>query len=332
MNDPHSELPDMNGIKLTAACLAALLLQAQPAWAQGYPNRAIRFVIPTAPGGGPDVVARMLQPELTQALGQTIVVDNRAGANALIGADVVAKAPPDGYTWLMATGQNTMNANLVRKMPHDIVKDFAPVTNLIKSPYLLVVHPSLPAKSVSDLIALAKSRPGKLNFGSGGVGSAAHLSAELFKVSTNVNMVHVVYKGAGLALSDLVAGHIDLMFPAIASGIPHHKAGALRGLGVTGPRRHPSLPEMPTIAEAGVPGYELRSWFGLMMPAGTPRAIVDQVNAVMRKVMALPHIRDRLIAQGTDPETDTPEEFARFIRDDVVKQAKVARAAGLKPE
>jgi len=332
MNNPHSEFPDMNGIKMTVACLAVLLPHAQPAWSQGYPNRAIRFVIPTAPGGGPDVVARMLQPELTQALGQTIVVDNRAGANALIGADVVAKAPADGYTWLMATGQNTMNANLVRKMPHDIVKDFAPVTNLIKSPYLLVVHPSLPAKSVAELIALAKSRPGKLNFGSGGVGSAAHLSAELFKVSTNVNMVHVVYKGAGLALSDLVAGHIDLMFPAIASGIPHHKAGTLRGLGVTGPRRHPSLPEMPTIAEAAVPGFELRSWFGLMMPAGTPRAIVDQVNAVMRKVMALPHIRDRLIAQGTDPETDTPEEFARFIRDDVAKQAKVARAAGLKPE
>jgi len=321
----------MNEIRLATTCLAALLLHMPSVGAQGYPNRAIRFVIPTAPGGGPDVVARMLQPELTQALGQTIVVDNRAGANALIGADVVAKAPPDGYTWLMATGQNTMNANLVRKMPHDIVKDFAPVTNLIKSPYLLVVHPAQPVKSVSELIALAKSRPGKLNFGSGGVGSAAHLSAELFKVSTGINMVHVVYKGAGLALSDLVAGHIDLMFPAIASGIPHHKAGTLRGLGVTGPRRHPSLPDMPTIAEAAVPGFELRSWFGLLMPAGTPRAIVDQVNAVMRKVMALPHIRDRLIAQGTDPETDTPEEFARFIRDDVAKQAKVARAAGLKP-
>jgi len=322
----------MNEIRLATTCLAALLLHMPSVGAQGYPNRAIRFVIPTAPGGGPDVVARMLQPELMQALGQTIVVDNRAGANALIGADVVAKAPPDGYTWLMATGQNTMNANLVRKMPHDIVKDFAPVTNLIKSPYLLVVHPAQPVKSVSELIALAKSRPGKLNFGSGGVGSAAHLSAELFKVSTGINMVHVVYKGAGLALSDLVAGHIDLMFPAIASGIPHHKAGTLRGLGVTGPRRHPSLPDMPTIAEAAVPGFELRSWFGLLMPAGTPRAIVDQVNAVMRKVMALPHIRDRLIAQGTDPETDTPEEFARFIRDDVAKQAKVARAAGLKPE
>jgi len=322
----------MNGLGLATASFAALLAYFSPALAQGYPNRAVRFVIPTAPGGGPDVVARMLQPEITLALGQTVVVDNRAGANALIGADVVAKAAPDGYTWLMATGQNTVNPALVRKMPHDIVKDFAPVTNLIKSPYLLVVHPSLPARSVSELITLAKARPGKLNFGSGGVGSSAHLSAELLKVTAGIDMVHVVYKGAGLALADLVAGHIDLMFPAIASGIPHHKAGSLRGLGVTGPRRHPSLPEMPTIAETAVPGFEVRSWFGLLMPAGTPRAIVDQVNAMVRKVMALPHIRERLIAQGTDPETDTPEEFARFIREDIVKQARAARAAGLKPE
>ena len=322
----------MSGCGFATACLIALLAYLPNVWAQGYPNRSIRFVIPTAPGGGPDVVARMLQPEIAQALGQTIVVDNRAGANALIGADVVAKAAPDGYTWLMATGQNTVNPSLVRKMPHDIVNDFAAVTNLIKSPYLLVVHPSIPARSVPELITLAKSRPGKLNFGSGGIGSAAHLSAELLKVSTGIDMVHVAYKGVGLALSDLVAGHINLMFPAIASGIPHHKTGTLRGLGVTGPRRHPSLPDMPTIAEAAVPGFEVRSFFGLLMPAGTPRGIVDQVNGVVHRVMALPHIRNRLIAQGTDPETDTPEEFARFIREDVIRQAKVARAAGLKPE
>lgn len=322
----------MSGSGFATACLIAFLTYLPNVWARGYPNRSIRFVIPTAPGGGPDVVARMLQPEIAQALGQTIVVDNRAGANALIGADVVAKAVPDGYTWLMATGQNTVNPSLVRKMPHDIVNDFAAVTNLIKSPYLLVVHPSIPARSVPELITLAKSRPGKLNFGSGGIGSAAHLSAELLKVSTGIDMVHVAYKGVGLALSDLVAGHINLMFPAIASGIPHHKTGTLRGLAVTGPRRHPSLPDMPTIAEAAVPGFEVRSFFGLLMPAGTPRGIVDQVNGVVHRVMALPHIRNRLIAQGTDPETDTPEEFARFIREDVIRQAKVARAAGLKPE
>jgi tripartite-type tricarboxylate transporter receptor subunit TctC len=299
---------------------------------RGYPNRSIRFVVPTAPGGGPDVVARMLSPRLTEELGQQVVIDNRAGANALIGADVVAKAPADGYTWLFGTGQNTVNPSLVRKMPHDMVKDFAPVTLVLQSPYFLVVHPSLPVKSVSELVALAKSRPGKLNFGSGGVGSAAHLSGEMLKVMAKIDMTHVPYKGVGLALSDLVGGHLELMFPAVASGIPYHKAGRLRGLGVTSPQRHPSIPDVPAIAEAGLPGYQIQSWYGVFVPAGTPQDVVVRINEVFRKIVNAPDVKQSLVAQGTNPETNTPAQFGAYIKDELQRAAMVVKAAGVQPE
>ena len=302
-----------------------------PSVAQTYPTRAIRLVVPTAPGGAPDVVARFLAPRLSDVLGQPIVVDNRAGANAMIGADVVAKSPPDGYTWLFGTGQNTVNPSIMKKVPHDIVEDFAPVSLVFQSAYLLTVHPAVPARSVSELIALARAQPGKLNFGSGGTGSAAHLSAELFKMMTGVRMVHVPYKGVGIALGDLLGGQIDLMFPAIASAVPYHRNGRLRGLAVTSPRKHPSAPELPTIAET-VPKFESRSWIGVLMPAGTPREIVTRVNAAVVKVVNTPDVRQALIAQGADPETNTPDEFAKYIRDEVARAARVVKAAGIKPE
>ena len=314
-------------LAMTFMCVIAAVNCA----AQTYPTRPIRLVVPTAPGGAPDVVARYLAPRLTEVLGQTIVVDNRAGANAMIGAEVVAKSPPDGYTWLFGTGQNTVNPSIMKKVPHDIVEDFAAVSLVFQASYMLAVHPAVPAKSVKDFIAIARAQPDKLDFGSGGTGSAAHLSAELFKMMTGVRMVHVPYKGVGLALGDLLGGQIDLMFPAIASAVSYHRNGRLRGLGVTSPQRHPSAPELPTIAET-VPKFESRSWIGVLMPAGTPKEIIARVNAAVVKVVNTPDVKQALTAQGADPETNTPEAFAKFIREEVARAARVVKAAGLKPE
>ncbi|MCX7137507.1 MAG: tripartite tricarboxylate transporter substrate binding protein [Proteobacteria bacterium] len=316
---------------LPRVLLMVAALMAGASWGQNYPNRAIRFVVPTAPGGGPDVIARFLTPKLTEILGQQVVVDNRAGANALIGADVVAKAPADGYTWLFGTGQNTVNPSILKSMPHDIIKDFAPVSLVFQAPYFLLVHPAVPVKSVKEFIAFAKANPNKLNVGSGGIGSAAHLSAELLQVMTGIKMVHVPYKGVGIALADLVGGHIDLMFPALASGLPYHKSGRLRGLGITSPKRHPSAPDVPAIAET-VPKFEARSWIGVLVPAGTPREIVNRLNSVFVKLVNTPEVREQLIAQGVDPETNTPDEFAVFLRNEVSRAAQVVKAAGIKPE
>ena len=320
-------------MKTLLACCAVIVCACAtaPACAQTYPTRPIRIVVPTAPGGAPDVVARFLAPKVTEILGQQIVIDNRAGANAMIGADVVAKSPPDGYTWLFGTGQNTVNPSIMKKVPHDIIEDFAPVSLVFLSSYLLTVHPAVPAKSVKELIAIAKAQPNKLNFGSGGTGSAAHLSGELLKMMTGIQMVHVPYKGVGIALGDLVGGQIDLMFPAIPSGLRYHQSGRLRGLGVTSPKRHPSAPELPTIA-ATVPKFESRSWIGVLMPAGTPRDIVGRVNSAIVKIVNTPDVRQALIAQGADPQTNTPEEFAKFIREEVARAARVVKAAGIRPE
>lgn len=300
-------------------------------WSQNYPQRPIRFIVATAPAGIPDIVARLLTPRLTELLGQQIVVDNRAGANAVIGTDLVAKAPADGYTWLFGTGQNTVNPSVLKALPHDIVKDFAPVTLVLQTSYFLMLHPAVPAKSVAEFIALAKANPNKFNFGSGGIGSAGHLSGELFKSMTGIEMAHVPYKGIGPALADLLGGHLDLSFPTVASAMGYYKSGRLRALGVTSPRRHPSAPELPTVAET-VPKYESRSWIGILVPAGTPRAIVNRINAAFVKVVNTPEVRETLIAQGSDPETNTPEEFARFIRDEIARSARVVKTAGIKPE
>jgi tripartite-type tricarboxylate transporter receptor subunit TctC len=302
------------------------------AFAQPYPNRPLRWVVPVAPGGSPDVLARLLAPRLSELLGQQVVVDNRAGGNAMIGAELVARAPADGYTLLLATGQHTVTPSLVKKMPYDIVADFTPVVLIMQAPQLLTVHPSVPARSVRELIALARAKTGRLNFGSGGLGSAAYMSGELFKSMAKVEMVHVSYKGAGPALIDLLGGHLDLMFPAILSGAPYHKAGRLRGLGVTSPRRHPSLPEIPSIAEAALPGYQTGSWYGILAPAGTPREVVNRINAAVVKLVNAADIRDALIAQGGDPETSTPEELARLMKEELARSAQIVKAAGVKPE
>jgi tripartite-type tricarboxylate transporter receptor subunit TctC len=317
--------------RLIFCLLVACASNAATCWGQGYPSRAIRLVVPTAPGGGPDVVARFIAPRLIDLLGQQVVIENRAGANAMIGAELVARAPADGYTWLFGTGQNTVNPSIMKKVPHNIVDDFAPVSLVYQSSFMFVVHPAVPAQSVREFIAVAKAQPGKLNFGSGGIGSAAHLSGELFMMMTGVRMIHVPYKGAGLALADLIGGQLDLMYPAIASAYPYYKSARLRALGVTSPRRHPSAPEVPTIAET-VPNFESRSWIGVLVPVGTPREIVNRINAAVVKVVNTPEVRQGLIAQGTDPETNTPEEFAWYIREEVARAARVVKAAGIKPE
>jgi len=320
----------MNKILVCCAFVTGVAASAA-SWGQNYPSRPIRIVVPTAPGGGPDVVARILAPRLTEMLGQQIVVENRAGANAMIGGEVVAKSAADGYTWLFGTGQNTINPSVMKKVPYDIVEDFTAVSLVYQSSYLLTVHPGVPAKSVKELIALARAQPNKLNFGSGGIGSTAHLSGELFKMMTGIQMVHVPYKGVGIALADLVGGQLDLMFPAIASALPYHKSGRLRGLGVTSPRRHPSAPEVPAIAET-VPKFKSRSWIGVLVPAGTPREIVNRINSALVKLVNTPEMKQTLTAQGADPATDTPEEFAKYIREEVARAARVVKAAGIKPE
>ncbi len=319
-------------MKTVCCCVVLAACGAAGAQAQSYPNRALRWVVPVAPGGSPDVLARLLAPRLAELLGQQVVVDNRAGGNAMIGAELVARAPADGYTWLLATGQHTVTPSLVKKLPYDIIGDFAPVALIMQAPQLLTVHPSVPAKSVRELIALARAKSGGLNYGSGGLGSAAYMSAELLKSMAKIELTHISYKGAGPALIDLLGGHLDLMFPAILSSAPYHKAGRLRGLGVTSPRRHPSLPEIPAIAEVALPGYQTGSWYGILAPVGTPREIVNRVNAAVVKLVSTPDIRDALIAQGGDPETGTPEELARLMKDELARSAAIVRAAGVKPE
>ncbi len=311
--------------------LGVSLCAAWPTFGQFYPNQPIRLVVAAAPAGGPDVTARFLAPKFSKALGQQIVVDNRAGANGAIGAEIVAKAA-DGHTWLLATGQHTANPGLQKNLSYDIVKDFTPVSLLVANTYFLVVHPSVPARSVRELVALARAQPGKLNFGSGGVGSASHLSGELFKVAAKVDMVHVPYKGASLAVTDLLGEHLDVMFPAIASALPLMQSGRIRGLAVTSPQRHPALPEVPTISESGLLGFDFRSWVGIMVPAATPKETVRRIHAVIVETVSQRENREALIAQGTEPWTSaSPEEFTEFIREEVTRFSQLLKASGVKP-
>jgi len=284
------------------------------------------------PAGGADTVARLLAPRLSDLLGQQVIVDNRAGGNATIGAELVAKAPPDGHTWLLGTSQHTVTPSIVKHVPYDIVADFAPVTLVVRAPQLLMVHPSVPAKSAAELIALARKKPGHLNYGSGGLGSASHLAAEVFKSMANISITHIPYKGVGLAFVDLIGGQLDLSFPAIPSGVPYHRSGRLRALGVTSLRRHASIPEIPAIAETALPGYQVQSWYGILVPAGTRSDIVIRINAAVTSALKMPETKAALIAQGGDPDPGSPDEFARLIKDELVRNAKITKAARMTTE
>ena len=308
--------------------LAAFVLAQAPA---AYPTKPIRLVVPFPAGGATDIFAREVAKHLTEAWGQSVVVDNRPGAGGNIGSELVAKSAPDGYTLEMGTvGTHAINASLYSKMPYDHIKDFVPVILVAGVPNVLEVNPSVPVNSVQELIAYAKANPGKLNFASSGSGTSIHLSGELFKVMAGVQMTHVPYKGSAPALSDLLGGQVQLMFDNLPPSLPQIKAGKLRALAVTSSTRAPALPDVPTVAEAGLPGFEASSWFGVLAPAGTPPAIVAKLNAEIAKWLTTPEAKEKLAAVGANIASGTPEDFARHIQAETAKWAKVVKESGAK--
>ena len=307
------------------ACIATV------ASAQGYPNRTIRLVVPFPAAGTTDILARAAAQKLTEAFGQSVVVDNRPGAAGNIGSDLVAKSAPDGYTLLMGTvGTHAINPSLYSKMPYDHVKDFVPVVLVAGVPNVLVVNPALPVNSVADLIKLAKDKPGQINFASSGSGTSIHLSGELFKTMAGVDITHVPYKGSSPALVDLIGGQVQIMFDNLPSALPQIKAGKLRAIAVTSLKRAPVLPDVPTISESGLPGFEASSWFGVLAPAGTPAPIVARINAEINKWLQSAEAREKLLSQGAEAAGGTPEQFAHHIRAESEKWAKVVKASGAK--
>ncbi|MBI4189963.1 MAG: tripartite tricarboxylate transporter substrate binding protein [Betaproteobacteria bacterium] len=313
-----------------ALLIAMLAAHSFDAHAQDYPDRPIRFVIPYPPGGASDITARILAPRLSDLLGKNVVTDNRGGANGIIGLSLVAKARPDGYTILMGNaGPNAMNPSIYKTLPYDPLNDFETVTLTAIVPQIAVVHPSINVSTVKELITLAKAKPGTLSYGSAGIGSSNHLSVELLKSMTGISLVHVPYKGTAPGMNDLVAGQIPIMFPTALSGMPFVKTGRLKAIGVTSAQRIPSLPDVPTIAEAGVSGYEASSWGGIMVPAKTPKSIISKLHVVTVKALALPEVKERLIGLGADVKTSTPEEFKAYLRAEIDKWRKVARFANI---
>jgi tripartite-type tricarboxylate transporter receptor subunit TctC len=303
------------------------------ACAQSYPAKPIRIIVSYPAGGANDIVARSVGQKLNELLGASIVVDNRSGAGGTIGADVAAKAPADGYTLLMAAGAHTLAPSLYVKLPYDIARDFAPISISAKSTYLLVVHPSVPASSVKEFIALARAKPGGLNYASSGIGAPPHLAGEMFNTLANVKLVHVAYKGDTPALADLLGGHVDLAFIAISASTPHIKAGKLKALAITSGQRTPVMPDLPTIAEAGgLRDFDISTWWGLLAPAGTPADVANRLSAAMAKIAALPDIRSRFGELGIEAASDTPAHFGAFIKSEIQKFAQLAKLAGVKPE
>jgi tripartite-type tricarboxylate transporter receptor subunit TctC len=302
-----------------------------PALAQAFPVKSAKLVVPFPPGGPLDATGRLIAQHLTERWGQSVVVENKAGAGGNIGVDFVAKSPPDGYTVVMgALSTHAVNPSLYAKMPYDAQKDFAPITLIAITPNVLVVNPDLPVHSVKELIAYAKARPGKLSFGSGSIGSAGHLAGELFKVDAGVDMVHVPYKGAAPATQALLAGDTQLMFDNLANAMAQVKAGKLRALAVTTAERSKLAPELPTMAEGGLPGFDISTWYGLFAPAGTPPDIVTKWNADVTAMLRTPDMRERLLAQGAEPAPGTPDEFARFVATEAAKYARIVKASGAK--
>jgi tripartite-type tricarboxylate transporter receptor subunit TctC len=300
---------------------------------QAYPIRPIRAVVPLAPGGGTDTVGRLVAGKLGELLGQQIVVDNRGGSGGVIGTDLVAKATPDGYTLLVGSiTTNAVNPVLYRKLPYDHLRDFAPISLIGTVPNVLVVHTSVPAKSINEFLAYAKANPGKVNYGSSGLGSAPHLSMELMRSATSVAMTHVPYKGAGAAVADVLGGQIQALCSSLAGLLPHIKSGRVRALGVTTAGRNPQLPEVPTIAESGIPGYEVTIWYALFAPAKTPTLILTRLNTETVKALNSAELKDRLTLQGLDVASSTPDALTALVKSETAKWAKVAKAAGIQLE
>ncbi len=308
---------------------AACAVAATTAWAQSYPTKPIRIVVPQLPGGGNDTIARMIAQKLTVALKQQVVVDNRPGAGGLIAAELVAKSASDGYTLLLANvATMAIIPNVQKKVPYDPVKDFEAVSLVASAPLLVVVHPSLPVTSIRQLIALAKAKPGQLNYASNGVGSSTHLATEMFKMMTGTKMVHVPYKGLSAATTDLLSGQVQVMFSSAVAMMPQVKAGRLRAIAMTGAKRSPAVPDVPTVAEAGVPDYEAGSWYGICAPAGTARPIVDQLSREIAVAVKSPDVIERLALEGVIPVGSTPEQFGAYIKRELAHVRDVVKASG----
>ena len=316
--------------------MTTILLFAGGAFAQSdtpYPVKPIRMIVPSAPGSGPDIMARAIGQKLSEALGQPIVIDDKPGAGGIIGSETAAKSPPDGYTLIMSNaGAHAVNASLYAKLPYDPVRDFAPVTLVSMAPNILIVHPALPVRNVKELIALAKAKPGEMTFGSGGTGSTAHLSGEMFKSMAGIDMVHVPFKGSPAAVIGVISGQITMGFPNIPPALPHVRSGKFKALAVTTVKRSATVPELPTIAESGLPGYEATAWFGVLAPAATPPQIIARLNAAIVKIVHSRDMQERLATEGAEAVGNTPEQFAQIIRNDIAKWAKVVKASGARAE
>lgn len=318
----------MSGLWRIAA-LALCALHVLPAAAQQWPDKPVRVILSVPAGATPDFTARLIFPGLSQQLGVSLVADNRAGGGGVIGAEIASKAAPDGYTlFISSPGALTILPHLRKGLPYDTLRDFQPVSLISVGPFVLMAHPSVPAKNIQELIALAKAQPGKLNYASAGNGVANHLAGELFKQMAGVDIVHVPYKGAPQAVSDVLAGHMQLMFNSIAPIVPHIKSGKIRVLGVASAQRSPQMPELPTIAESGVPGFEAVNWFGMFAPAKTPRTIVNRVNAAVAGTIKSPEMQARFIALGADPVGSSVEEFTAYVRRDMEKYARIVKVSG----
>lgn len=317
-------------MKLTIAFICGLLslVLTAPANAQSYPTKPVRVVVPYPPGGPTDIVARVLFQQVSEATGQQFLVDNRAGAGGNIGAEIVAKSPADGYTLLIGTTAHAINMSLFKNLSYDVQKDFAPVSLLTQGPLVLVAHPQFPANSIKEVIELAKSKSGGLNFASSGNGQSTHLSVELFNTMAGIKMSHVPYKGSAPALTDVMSGQVDVMFDTTLSAMPFVKAGKLKALGLTSPVRSPAAPDVPTIAESGLPGYEVFAWNGVFVPTGTPKAVVQQLNDQIRRAMLLPQVKDKFSAQGFAASWNSPENFGVFVKNEVDKWTRTVKASG----
>jgi tripartite-type tricarboxylate transporter receptor subunit TctC len=314
--------------------ILGVLLLAFPglAPAQPFPSKAIRIVVAFAPGGIADLSTRSFSTRLSEALSVPVVIENRAGAGGIVGAEAVARAAPDGYTLLVTSISHTINPSVRKNLPFDAVRDFTPVTLIMDAPNFLVVHPSLPAKSVKELVALARARPGQISYASSGTGTSTHLSGELFKALARVNLVHVPYKSGGPAVIDLTGGHVQMMFSTLPTSLGHVRAGKLRGLAVTSARRFPGAQEYPTMIESGIPGYEVSGWSGLFAPAGTPREAVMRIAGEVGKILRLPEVKERFFTQGGEPVGNSPDEFAAFVRSEIAKWKKVVDFAKIQAD
>ncbi len=317
---------------VVAISLFGFALAISPEAQAAFPDKPIRLIVPFPAGGNADIVARSIGNELSKNLGVPVVIENRGGAGGVIGSEVVAKAPADGYTIMMVSASHVINPSMQKSLPYDTIKDFAGISLVAEVPTVLVVHPSVQANSLKELIALAKANPGKINFASAGNGTVGHLAGELLKSMAQIKMEHVAYKGNGPAMTDLLGGHVQMLFSSMPSALPHIKSGMLRALVVTAPKRSAAAPTIPSTTEAGMPGFDVSTGFGLFAPAKTPRAVINRLHAEVVKSLKLPEVRDRLASQGAEPVGGTPEEYDAFVKTESAKWAKVCKEAGIKPE